>query len=520
VGNVLVKSAASTGGIARIGGDGTGDANARYRFAHNTMILNAASPTAIRIQDHVQSLQLSDNVIYRQGGGAFTVVRTAEQVGTASHAGQNNWIASNATGTRPEWTGTVAGTTPGFTNLGSWNLVPLAGSAIHNTGVLPTTGPAAAPFPNPLAAPLFHPPSRTIGLPGSEQARPAGDTIDIGAYERTTVVPSFAIDDVTVTEGDAGTAPASFAVRLSAATTQSVTVAYATASGTAASPADLQAASGTLTLAAGATTGAIVVPVVGDTTVEPDETFTVTLSSPSGATLGDAQATGTISDDDAPPLGGLELGHGTSMTRVLAGGTDSFRIAQASRASYEVTVDAASGDIAPVVLERLAADQVSVLQSGVAVGSGPARTLRWQNVSSAAVTNQPIRVRSTGCTSACGPEDTYRVSARDTTYTIPRFNNTGTQSTVLLVQNTTNRAVAGRAYFWGTNGALLGQSSFTIDPHALLLLPVASVGGTSGQGGSVTVTHDGGYGALAGKAVSLEPAAGYSFDSPMSPRAR
>jgi hypothetical protein len=44
VGNVLVKSATSTGRIARIGGDGTGDADARYRFAHNTMILG--SPAA------------------------------------------------------------------------------------------------------------------------------------------------------------------------------------------------------------------------------------------------------------------------------------------------------------------------------------------------------------------------------------------------------------------------------------------------------------------------------------------
>jgi hypothetical protein len=520
LGNVLVKSAASTGRIARIGGDGTGDANARYRFAHNTMVLGAASGTAIAIQDHAQSLQVSDNVIYRQGGAGFTVVRTAEQVGTALHAGQNNWIASNATGTRAEWTGTVSGTTPGFTNLGAWNLTPLAGSAIADAGLLPTSGPAGAPFPNPVAAPIFHPPSRTIGLPGSEQPRPGAGTIDIGAYERVSTVPSLAIDDVSVTEGNAGTTPAAFAVRLSAAASQAVTVSYATTNGTATTPADYVATSGVLTLAAGATTGTVTVPVAGDTAVEPDETFTVTLSGPNGATLADGQAVGTIGDDDAPPLAGPELSHGTALTRALTGGSHTYRLAQPPRTSFEVLVDAASGDVSPATLERLAADQVSVLETAAAVGTGTARALRWQNTSASLIVNQPIRLRSGGCTAGCDPQDTYRIQARETTYSIARFNNTGTQATVLLVQNATSRAVSARAYFWSTSGALLGQQAFTLDPRGTRVLNAASVGGTSGQGGSVTLTHDGGYGALAGKAVALEPATGYSFDSLMIPRPR
>jgi hypothetical protein len=520
VGNVLVKSPASSGRIARIGGDGTGDSSGRFRFAHNTMLLGAGSGTAIAIQDHVESLQVSDNAIYRTGGAAFTVVRTVEQVGTSLHAGQNNWIPANATGARPEWTGTLTGTTPGFTDLAGWNLTPLAGSAIHDSGLLPTSGPGGAPFPNPIAAPLYHPPARTVGTPGSEQPRPGGGTIDIGAYERVSVVPSMTIDDVVVTEGDAGNVPATFTVRLSSAATQSVTVGFATANGTATSPADYGAAAGILTFAAGATTRTVSVTVNGDTAVEPDETFSVDLSSVSGATLADGQGIGTISDDDAPPLSGLELRHGSRSTSDLAGGPDTYRLAQSPRASYEVIVDAASGDAAPTVVERLAADLSTVLQTAVTVGTGTSRSLRWQNTSASGIANQAIRVRSGGCTTDCGAGDTYRVRAWDTTYAVPRFNNGGSQVTVLLVQNATSRPVAGTAFFWSGPGTLLGSHPFNLQPRAALVLNAGIVAGTAGQGGSVTVTHDGGYGALAGKAVALEPATGYSFDSLMAPRPR
>ena len=358
--------------------------------------------------------------------------------------------------------------------------------------------------------------SVTVDIEGNP--RPQGASSDAGAYERTVVVPSMTIDDVTVTEGNAGTTPATFTVRLSVATTQVVTVGYATANGTATAPGDYTAASASLTFTAGATTRTIVVNVVGDTALEPDETFTVNLTNAVGATLADGVGLATISDDDAPPLGGVELSHGVSMTRVMAAGLDGFRFAQSPRASYEVVVDAASGDVSPAVLERLAADQSTVLQTAVAAGTGTSRALRWQNSSVSAITNQPIRVRSGGCTTSCGPDDTYRVRAWDTTYAIPRFNNAGSQVTVLLVQNATHQTVIGTVWFWSASGSLLASQALNLAPRATQVVGLAGVPGLAGQGGSVTVAHDGGYGALAGKAVALEPATGYSFDSPMTPR--
>jgi len=99
-------------------------------------------------------------------------------------------------------------------------------------------------------------------------------------------------------EGNSGTTPFVFTVTLSAASASTVTVNYATADGTATAGSDYLATSGTLTFNPGVTTQPITVSVIGDTTVEPNETFFVNLSSPSNATIATGQGTGTIVNDD------------------------------------------------------------------------------------------------------------------------------------------------------------------------------------------------------------------------------
>lgn len=357
---------------------------------------------------------------------------------------------------------------------------------------------------------------------------PSGATVADGQATGTIQnddLPTLAVADASVTEGTGGgTTPASFVVTLSAAAAQDVTVAYATANGTATAPADYASASGVVTFPPGATARTVTVQVAADALVEGDEAFTVGLSAPSGATVADGQATGTIVDDDLPPVGGLELAHGAVVVQDLSSasgpaGEDTFRIAQQARASYEVVVDAASGDVSPAALERLAANLSTVLQTGDAIGTGTGRSLRWMNTATTAVVNQAVRVRATGCGTACGADDTYRVRAWETTCAIPRFNQSGTQGTVLVVQNRTGRTVSGRAYFWSTAGVLLGESPIALVARGTHVLNVATVAGLAGQSGSITIAHDGGYGALAGKAVALEPSTGFSFDSPMTERA-
>ena len=115
--------------------------------------------------------------------------------------------------------------------------------------------------------------------------------------------PAVAIGDATVAEGGTATLTAT----LSAASGRMVTVRYATAPGTASANTDFFEASGTLTFNAGATSQTVAVTTASDATDEPDESFTLTLAAPNGATIADGQSQITILDDDVappPPPGG------------------------------------------------------------------------------------------------------------------------------------------------------------------------------------------------------------------------
>ena len=110
--------------------------------------------------------------------------------------------------------------------------------------------------------------------------------------------PGVSVNDVSVIEGNSGTTNATFTVSLSAAATANVTVRYATANGTATADSDYAARSGTVTFTPGQRSRTVAITVNGDTTVEPNETFFVNLSSASGATIADGQGVGTITNDD------------------------------------------------------------------------------------------------------------------------------------------------------------------------------------------------------------------------------
>ncbi|MCP3904121.1 MAG: DUF11 domain-containing protein, partial [Planctomycetes bacterium] len=115
-------------------------------------------------------------------------------------------------------------------------------------------------------------------------------------------LPAVSIDDVTVTEGDAGTTGAVFTVSLSAVSGRQVSVDYTTADGSAGAGDDYSPAAGTLIFAPGETGKPVLVDVLTDDYSEPEETFSVLLTAPVNLVVAGGEGTCTIADDDVPQL--------------------------------------------------------------------------------------------------------------------------------------------------------------------------------------------------------------------------
>jgi hypothetical protein len=211
-----------------------------------------------------------------------------------------------------------------------------------------------------------------------------------------------------------------------------------------------------------------------------------------------------------------ELVHGSREVRDLASAAG-YRIGQAPRSSWELTADGVTGDAAPLLLDRMAPDGTTVLQSATTTGPGSTFSLSWENAGPGRNDEERIRVEG-ACTPACDGNDQFRIRARETTATVPRFNDSGSQVTVLLLQNTVEATVNGHVWFYDSAGTLQASRAFSIESRGSLALDTSAV--VPGVGGTLTVSHDGGYGALRGKAVALEPVTGFTFDTEIQYRPR
>ena len=152
---------------------------------------------------------------------------------------------------------------------------------------------------------------------------PVGATIADGSGQGTIVNDdsSFAVNDVTVTEGNSGTKAAAFTVTRSGATGGPASVLWFTSNKTASAPSDYVAVPSTkLDFAVGETTKTVSVTVNGDTAVEANETFYVRLSGPTGATVADSLGIGTITNDDAASfaVNDVTVTEGNSGTKAAA----------------------------------------------------------------------------------------------------------------------------------------------------------------------------------------------------------
>ena len=131
------------------------------------------------------------------------------------------------------------------------------------------------------------------------------ETLVSEATDAVAAPPSgLSVADAEATEEE--DAALDFVVTLDPAATAAVTVDYATADGTATAGSDYTATSGTLTFQPGDTEKTVSVPITDDAVDDGGETLTLTLSSASGADLGDAEATGTIRNTE-PESSGLSV---------------------------------------------------------------------------------------------------------------------------------------------------------------------------------------------------------------------
>jgi hypothetical protein len=335
--------------------------------------------------------------------------------------------------------------------------------------------------------------------------------------------PYVSISDATVVEGNSGTAFAHLTVSLSQTAAVPVIVSWSTEDGGAQAGADYVAASGSLSFSPGESTQQVTVQVLADRVVEIDEQFRVHLADATNAVIVDQDGRITILDDDAPASPN-ELVHGSELhSKPLPTPgplEESYSIQQPPYSSWEIVVDGASGGVAPLVVERITSPPTAPPQRGVSIMGGSSISLRWSNELAVPVANQPITVLGGGCHSTCDASASYRIRAYETTSRIPRFNNSETQTTVVILHNLGSYAAHGALWFWSASGALLHSEGFSVGPLTSYTLNCATRPALGGASGSITVTWDGRYGDLQGKAVAIEPATGFTFDSELTSRPR
>lgn len=205
---------------------------------------------------------------------------------------------------------------------------PLAGTLTFSPGV--TSQPIAIQV---LGDTLDEPNETFRVLLSNRVNLSPGDSTGVGTITDDDGPPALNISDVTLAEGTGGTTNFIFTVTLAPASGQIVSATYTLQDGNATAGSDYTGTPGGVIFGPGDTTESIVVPVTGDAIPEPDETFTVTLSNPSAATIADGVGLGTILNDDVPSL------IISDVTQAEGSGNFVFTVTMTPASTQTVTVD-------------------------------------------------------------------------------------------------------------------------------------------------------------------------------------
>ncbi len=248
----------------------------------------ATSGTGDRVQTAIQSITVTVTNADEGQTGTVSIDDTSPMV-------EDELTASTADVADPD------GLPDPFAPTWQWYRTPASGSETELSGATSATYTVVEAD---LGAALTAKPSWTDsgGFANTLESTP---TNAVTAKESATL-PELSVAGASATEGSAVT----FTVTLSAAATTDVTATWTASieTGDSAEAEDFESTTGTATVSANQTTGTFEVPTANDTLDEDDDTFTLTLSSPSAnATLAtDPTATGTITDNDEPPTISVE----------------------------------------------------------------------------------------------------------------------------------------------------------------------------------------------------------------------
>jgi hypothetical protein len=175
----------------------------------------------------------------------------------------------------------------------------------------------------------------TIELSNPFNATIADDE-GIGTILEDDVPPVINVDDVQFNEGGDNFI---FTMSITKASGMEAMARLFSLDGTANAPDDYTPINVDVSIPAGSQTSTINVPINDDEIYESDETFTINISNPTNATIGDGQATITIQDNDPPP----SL-HVKDVTVNEDAGTATFTVSLSTVSGLEVTYDYSTSD--------------------------------------------------------------------------------------------------------------------------------------------------------------------------------
>ncbi|WP_153159846.1 Calx-beta domain-containing protein [Zoogloea sp. 1C4] len=275
--NSALSFTATQSGSYFLSAQGYGSATGNYVISATTAatvpVLSIAATSASQAEGNSGSTAFT-----------FTVTRSGSTVGSSTV----NWAVAGGSASSADFTG---GVLPGGT-------LTFAAGETSRLITINVAGDTQIEADEDFKVVLSAPTGATLGTSAA-----------LGTILNDDVLPTLAIAATSASkaEGSSGTTPFTFTVTRSGNTSSVSTVAWSVIEGTAGlNAADFSGpTSGVLSFAAGETSKVISLNVAGDSVVEANEAFYVNLTTPTGATLGTASATGTILNDDMLPTLGI-----------------------------------------------------------------------------------------------------------------------------------------------------------------------------------------------------------------------